>query len=71
VSKMQPGQISGVIHAEDAYAIVRLNAHTPERMQSFSEMSSQLRGQLQGKKQETLRHQLNAKLRKTARIEEL
>ena len=71
VSKMQPGQISGVIHAEDAYAIVRLNAHTPERMQSFSEMSSQLRGQLQGKKQETLRHQLNARLRKTARIEEL
>jgi len=71
VSKMKPGQISGLIHAEDAYSIVRLNGHTPGRMQPFDEAFGPLRGQLQGKKQESLRHQLNIRLRKTAKIEEL
>jgi peptidyl-prolyl cis-trans isomerase SurA len=71
VSKMQPGQISGVIQAEGAFTIIRLNAHTAEYTQTFGEVSSVLRGQLRQRKTETLRHELDAKLRKNAKIEEL
>jgi len=70
-SKLQPGQISDVIQAEGALTIMRLNAHTPERTQSFTEVSKGLRAQMQGQKQETLRRELDARLRKTAKIEEL
>ncbi len=71
VSKMQPGQISGLVQAENALTIIRLNAHTPGRMQTFEEVSSELRAQMQTRKQEMLRRALDAKLRKNAKIEEL
>ena len=70
-SKMQPGQISDVIQADGAYTIIRLIAHTPARMQSFDEVHSALRAQLRRNKQEMLRHELDAKLRKNAKVEEL
>jgi len=70
-SKLQPGQISDLVAAEGALAIVRLNAHTPARMQKFEEVSSTLRTQLRQQKTEKLRRDLDAKLRKTAKIEEL
>jgi peptidyl-prolyl cis-trans isomerase SurA len=71
VSKMQPGQISDVIQAEGAFTIIRLNFHTPPRMQSFAEVSKELRAQMRFNKQETLRRELDARLRKNAKVEEL
>ena len=70
-SKLQLGQMSGLVQAEGAYTIIRLNAHTPPRTQSFNEVSNALRAQMREQKTETLRHELDAKLRKTAKIEEL
>jgi len=71
ISKLQPGQVSGLILAEGAYTIIRVNAHTPARTQKFEEVSAGLRAELRRNKQEMLRHELDAKLRKSAKIEEL
>jgi peptidyl-prolyl cis-trans isomerase SurA len=71
ISKMQPGQISGIIQAEGALTIVRLNTHAPATMQKFPEVSEVLRTQLEKQKSEKLRHELNARLRKNAKIEQL
>lgn len=71
VSQLQPGQISGIIAAENALTILRVNAHTPARKQAFAEVSTALRAQLRQNKQESLRRELDARLRKTAKIEEL
>ena len=71
VARLQPGQISDVIQAEGALTIVRLNAHNPSRVQAFAEVSGALGQQLQRNKIETLRHELDARLRKNAKIEEL
>jgi len=71
VSKMQPGQVSDLIQAEGILTIVRLNAHSPSRMQKFGEAEATLRAQMQRSKTERLRRELDARLRKNARIEEL
>lgn len=71
VSKMQPGQISDVIQAEQSFTIIRLNAHTAARTQKFDEVYKVLRAEMQRNKQEMLRHELDAKLRKHAKVEEL
>jgi len=70
-SKMQVGQVSDLIRAENSFTIIRLNAHTPARTQKFSEVASALREQLRSQKGEALRRELDAKLRKSAKIEEL
>jgi hypothetical protein len=70
-STLQPGQISAVIQAEGAYTIIRVNAHTPPKKQDFDKISKALRTQLQKQKSEDLRHALDARLRKNARIEQL
>ena len=71
VSKLQPGQITDLVQAEGAYSIIRLNGHTPARTQSFREISKSLRVQLREQKTDRLRRELDAKLRKSAKIEEL
>jgi parvulin-like peptidyl-prolyl isomerase len=71
VSKMQPGQVSDLIEADGVLTIVRLNAHNPSRMQKFTEVQEALRAQMQSNKTEKLRHELDARLRKNAKIEEL
>ena len=70
-SRLQAGQISGLIPVGQAFTIVRLNAHHPARKQKFSEVKDSLRLELQQKKLEALRSALNQRLRKNARIEEL
>jgi len=70
-ARLQQGQISDLVQAEGAYTIIRLNAHTPARTQSFNEVSTGLRAQLRQQKTEKLRRELDAKLRKNAKIEEL
>jgi parvulin-like peptidyl-prolyl isomerase len=71
VAKMQPGQISGVIPVDGAYTIIRLNSHTPARMQRFEEINNALRAQMKFKKAEKLRHDLDAQLRGKAKIEQV
>jgi len=71
VSKMHPGEVSDLIQAEGVLTIVRLNSHDASRMQKFDEAEASLRAQLQRTKTEKLRHDLDARLRKNARIEEL
>lgn len=71
IAKMQPGQVSDLIQAGQAYTIVRLNAHIPEGTQKFEVVKDALRKELQKKKVETLRAALNQRLRKNAKVEEL
>jgi len=68
---MQLGQVSDLIAVGQAFTIVRLNAHTPAGMQKFDAVKDSLRKQLQKNKTEQLRAELDKKLRKTAKIEEL
>jgi parvulin-like peptidyl-prolyl isomerase len=70
-SKMQPGELSGIIPVDGAYTIVRLKAHTPARKQQFTEVYKGLRTQMQKQKEEKLRRDLDAALRKNAKIEQL
>ncbi|HLJ25828.1 MAG TPA: peptidylprolyl isomerase [Candidatus Angelobacter sp.] len=70
-SKLQPGQISGLIQVDGAYTILRLNAHTPTRKQKLQEVSTALRVQMQRQKSDKLRHELDTRLRKNAKIEQL
>jgi peptidyl-prolyl cis-trans isomerase SurA len=71
LQSMQVGQVSDLIAVGQAFTIVRLNAHTPAGMQKFDAVKESLRKQLQKNKTEQLRAQLDKKLRKTAKIEEL
>jgi hypothetical protein len=49
----------------------RLNEHTPAGTRPFAEVKVQLMTDLQKQKNERLRADLNRRLRKTAKIEEL
>lgn len=68
---MKPGQVSDVIRVEQAYTIVRLNAHTQAGKQSFEEVKAGLRVQLQKAKYEGLREGLDKSLRAKAKVEVL
>jgi peptidyl-prolyl cis-trans isomerase SurA len=69
--KMQTGQISDLIQVEQAFTIVRLNAHTPAGMKKFDEIKDVLRQSMQHNKTEAIRAGLSQRLRKNAKIEEL
>jgi parvulin-like peptidyl-prolyl isomerase len=66
---MKPGQVSDLIQIEQAYTIIRLNAHTPAGKQSFEEVKSGLRTDLQKNKYEQLRVALDKRLRANAKVE--
>ena len=66
---MKTGEVSGLIRIETAYTILRLNAHTPAHKQSFDEVKSDLRVELQKQKFEQLRMELAKRLRAKAKIE--
>ena len=68
---LKPGQVSEVIQIEQAYTIIRLNAHTPARKKSFEEVKSGLRTELQKSKYEQLRIALDKRLRANAKVEVL
>ncbi len=70
VRKMQPGQVSGIIQIERVFTIVRLNKHVPAGMMKFADAKDALRQELEIKKVERLRAELNRRLRKGAKIEE-
>jgi len=63
--------VSGLIQIEQAYTIVRLNAHSPSRKQSFDEVKIELRTELQKARYEKLRVNLDKELRLKAKVEVL
>jgi peptidyl-prolyl cis-trans isomerase SurA len=68
---MRVGQVSDVIQIDQAYTILRLNAHTPDRKQTFEEVKKTLRPELQKLKYEKLRSDLDKQLRAKSKIEVL
>jgi parvulin-like peptidyl-prolyl isomerase len=68
---MQPGQVSDLIQIENAYTIIRLNAHNPAKERSFEKVKSDLRTELQKSKYEKLRSALDKQLRAKAKVEVL
>lgn len=66
---LKPGQVSGLIQIDNAFTIVRLNAHTPARKQPFAEVKDGLRTDLQKSKYEQLRSGLAKRLRAKAKVE--
>ena len=66
---MKPGQTSDLIQIDQAYTIIRLNAHSPERKESFDEVKMGLRVDLQKSKYEQLRMNLDKQLRATSKVE--
>src|SRR5208282_6799609 len=66
---MKPGQVSEVIQIEQAYTIIRLNAHTLARKQEFDEVKKGLRTELQKTKYEQLRVGVDKQLRAKAKVE--
>lgn len=66
---MQSGRVSGLIQIENAFTIVRLNAHNPARKQSLADIKSDLQTELQKSKYEKLRSNLAKSLRAKAKIE--
>jgi parvulin-like peptidyl-prolyl isomerase len=66
---MKPGQVSDLIQIEQAFTIVRLNAHTAARKLSYEEVKTQLRSDLQKSKYEKLRANLDKQLRAKSKVE--
>lgn len=71
LSSMKTGQVTDIIQIEQAYSIIRLNAHTVAKKQSFEEVKSALRTELQKSRYEHLRVDLDKRLRATAKVEVL
>jgi peptidyl-prolyl cis-trans isomerase SurA len=70
-SAMNAGQVSEVIQIEQAYTIIRLNAHTLATKKSVESVKSELRSDLQKAKYEKLRAALDKHLRANAKVEVL
>lgn len=68
---MKPGAISDVIQIEQAYTIVHFQAHAPAGKVNFLEVKTQLAKELHETKRNQLRIELDQKLRKNAKIQEM
>jgi parvulin-like peptidyl-prolyl isomerase len=71
LNAMKPGDVSGLIQLDQAYTIVRLGEHTAAAKAKFESVRAQLESELQMKKKNQLRAELDKKLRQNAKIEEL
>jgi len=72
VVNMKPGEVSGLVDiGNNAYTIVRLNAHTPVGKRTFEQVKDSVRAHLKQQKAEELRSALDKRLRKNAKVEEL
>ena len=68
---MKPGDVSDVIEIEQAYTIVRLNAHTPAGKVKFEDVKAKLEDELHQSKTNRLRAAFDQKLRQNAKIKEM
>lgn len=66
---LKPSQVSSLIQIEEAYTIVRLNAHSLARKRSFDDVKASLRTDMQKAKYERLRVGLDRKLQANAKVE--
>jgi peptidyl-prolyl cis-trans isomerase SurA len=71
LSRMHPNDVSDLIQVENAYTIVRLQEHAPAGQTRFAEVRAQLAKELKEGKRNRLRATLDAKLRQSAKIEEV
>lgn len=71
VQGMAPGQVSGLIHIQNSYTLFRLAARKPAGKVKFEEVKDRLRKDLEKARYEQFRASLGAKLRQSAKIEEL
>ncbi len=68
---MHPNEVSDLIQIEQAYTIVRLQAHTPAGQTKFEEVKLQLQKELRESRINQTRAALDQKLRQNAKIEEM
>lgn len=68
---MHPNDMSGLIQMEQAYTIVRLQAHTPAGQTKFEDVKAMLQKELHEAKRNQLRAALDRKLRQNAKIQEM
>ncbi len=68
---MKPNGMSDLIQIDQAYTIVRLEAHAPAGQTKFEEVKAKLLTELQLKKKNQIRAALDQKLRQNAQIEEM
>jgi peptidyl-prolyl cis-trans isomerase SurA len=68
---MKVGEVSDVLQVDQAYTIVRLQAHTPAGKTRFEDVKAQLGKELQQNKTNQIRAALDKKLRQNAKIEEM
>lgn len=72
LAAMQPGQVSDIIEFDtNQFTILRLKEHVSAGERSFEQVKPSLRDWLKKQKSEQLRKDLDAKLRKNAKVEEL
>jgi peptidyl-prolyl cis-trans isomerase SurA len=72
LASMQPGQVSGIIEFDaNQYTIVRLKEHIDAGKRRFDDVQPSISEWLKKQKAEQLRHELDARLRKNAKVEEL
>jgi len=68
---LRPNGMTDLIQVEQAYTIVRLQAHTPAGLPKFEEVRATLQAELQQNKKNQLRAALDRRLRQNANIEEM
>jgi peptidyl-prolyl cis-trans isomerase SurA len=71
IFSMKAGEISGIIDTGDSFCIARVNAHQPAHLVPLNEVKAQLKQDMEKDKVEDLRRDLEARLRKTIKVEEL
>ena len=67
--RMKPGEVSNLIRTENAWCIVRVNAHNMPAKVPYAKVQAQLKKDLESQKTEQLRRALSARLKKAAKIE--
>jgi len=68
---MKPGQVSGICQFGPYYAIFRLEARKPAGKTPFEQVQTKLRSDLRKERYNTMRANLDKKLRANAKVEEL
>jgi len=72
LAAMQPGQVSDIIEFDtNQFTILRLKEHDPAGKRTFEQVKASVRDWLKKQKSEQLRKDLDANLRKSAKVEEL
>lgn len=71
LKSMKPGNVSDILQLNQAYTIVRLNAHAPAGKTPLIEVRAKLSKDLHDSKKEQLRKNLDSQLRKNAKIEQM